>query len=65
MNVKGVFGKNAGSNFGIRATGPGAIGILSEVPALDFGGERRFRFGHNYLLICLLSARRIDVVAAH
>ena len=33
MIVKGVFGKSVGSNFGVRATGPGAIGILSEIPA--------------------------------
>jgi hypothetical protein len=65
MNVKGVFGKSVGSNFGVRSTSPGAIGILSEIPALDLGGERRFRFCHNCLLICLLSVGRIDVVGAH
>jgi hypothetical protein len=65
MIVKGVFGKSIGSNFGVRATSPGAIGILSEIPALDLGSERRFRFGHNCLLIRLLSVGRIDVVGAH
>jgi hypothetical protein len=60
-----VLGKSVGANFSVRATGPGAIGILSEIPALDLGGERRFRFGHNCLLICLLSVGRIDVVGAH
>jgi hypothetical protein len=40
MNVKGVFGKSVGANFGVRSTSPGAIGILSEIPALDLGGER-------------------------
>src|SRR6516225_4813717 len=68
-NVKGVLGKSAGSNFGVRATSPSTVGILSEIPALDPGGERRFRFGHNCLLICLLicllSVCRIDVVGAH
>jgi hypothetical protein len=64
-NVKGVLGKGAVSNFGVRGTSPGAIGILSEIPAIDLGGERRFRFGHNCLLICLLSLRRIDAVGAH
>jgi hypothetical protein len=42
MIVKGVFGKSVGSNFGVRATSPGAIGILSEIPALDLGSEGRF-----------------------
>jgi hypothetical protein len=65
MIVKGVFGKSVGSNFGVRATSPGAIGILSEIPALDLGSEGRFRFGHNCLLIRLLSVGRIDVVGAH
>ena len=65
MNVKGVFGKSVGSNFGVRATSPGTFGILSEIPALDLGGEGRFRFGHNCLLICLLSVGRIDVVGDH
>src|SRR5215471_6571669 len=65
MIVKGVFGKSVGSNFGVRATSPGAVGILSEIPALDLGSERRFRFGHNCLLIRLLSVGRIDVVGAH
>ena len=65
MIVKGVFGKSIGSNFGVRATSPGAIGILSEIPALDLGNERRFRFGHICLLIRLLSVGRIDVVGAH
>src|SRR5215471_2821185 len=64
MIVKGVFGKSVGSNFGVRATSPGAVGILSEIPALDLRGERRFRFGHSCLLICLLSVRRADVVGA-
>jgi len=65
MNVKGVFGKRVGSNFGVRATSPGAIGIFSEIHALNLGGERRFGFGHNCLLICLLSVRRVDAVGAH
>ena len=65
MNVEGVFGKSVGSNFGVRATSPGAVGILSEIPALDLRGERRFRFSHSCLLICLLSVRRADVVGAH
>jgi hypothetical protein len=64
-----VLGKSVGPNFGVRATSPGTVGILSEIPALDLGGERRFRFGHNCLLICLLicllSVGRIDVVGAH
>jgi hypothetical protein len=60
-----VLGKGAVSNFGARGTSPGAIGILSEILALDLGGERRFRFGHNCLLIYLLSVGRIDVVGAH
>ena len=60
MIVKGVFGKSIGSNFGVRATSPGAIGILSEIPALDLGSEGRF-----CLLIRLLSVGRIDVVGAH
>jgi hypothetical protein len=60
-----VFGKSVGSNFGVRATSPGAFGILSEIAALDLGSEGRFRFGHNRLLICLLSVGRIDVVGAH
>src|SRR5215467_15200958 len=64
MIVKGVFGKSIGSNFGVRATSPGAIGILSEIPALDLGSEGRFRFGHNCLLIRLLSVGRIDVSRA-
>ena len=64
-NVKGMLGKGAVSNFGVRATSPGAIGILSEIFALDLGGERRFRFAHDCLLICLLSVGRIDVVGAH
>jgi len=34
----------------VLCTSPGAIGILSEILALDLGGERRFRFGHNCLL---------------
>jgi hypothetical protein len=59
-----VLGKSVDSNFGVRATSPGTIGILSEIPALDLGGERRFRFG-NRLLICLLSVSSIDVVGAH
>ena len=50
-NVKGVLGKSVGSNFGVRAASPGTVDILSEIPALDLGGERRFRFVHNYLLI--------------
>jgi hypothetical protein len=50
-----VLGKGAASNFGVRGTSPGAIGILSEILALDLGGERRFRFGHN----CLLAAARL------
>jgi hypothetical protein len=49
----------------IRAASPGTIGILSEISALDLVGERRFRFGHNRLLICLLSVSSIDVVGAH
>ena len=65
MNVKGVCGKCVGSNFDVRATSPGAVGILSKISALDLGGERRFRFGDNCLLICLLSVGRIDVVDAH
>jgi hypothetical protein len=65
INVKGVFGKSVGSNFGVRATSPGAFGILSEIAALDLGSEGRFRSGHNRLLICLLSVGRIDVVGAH
>jgi hypothetical protein len=65
MNVKSVFGKSVRSYFSVRATSPGAIGILSEIPALDLAGERRFRFGHNCLLICLLSVDRFDVVGAH
>jgi hypothetical protein len=40
-NAKGVLGKCAVSNFGVRITSPGAIGILSEILALDLGGERR------------------------
>jgi hypothetical protein len=68
-NVKGVLGKRVGSNFGVRAASPSTIHILSEIPALDLGGERRFRFGHNCLLICLLicllSVGRIDAVGAH
>jgi hypothetical protein len=68
-----VLWESVGSNFGVRATSPGTVGILSEIPALDLGGERRFRFGHNCLLIflliclliCLLSVGRIDVVGAH
>jgi hypothetical protein len=60
-----VLGKSVDSNFGVRATSPGTIGILSVIPALDLVGERRFRFGHNRLLICLLSVGRIDVVGAH
>ena len=42
INVKGVFGKSVGSNFGVRATSPGAFGILSEIAALDLGSEGRF-----------------------
>jgi hypothetical protein len=49
-----VLGKSVDSNFGVRATSPGTIGILSEIPALDLGGERRFSFGHSCFLICLL-----------
>jgi hypothetical protein len=64
MNIKGVFGKSVGSNFGVRATSPGAVAILSEIPALDLGGERRFRLGHICLLIWLLSVGRINVVGA-
>jgi hypothetical protein len=54
MSVKGVFRKSVDSTFGVRTTSPGAIGILSEIPALDLGSEGRFRLGHNGLLICLL-----------
>jgi hypothetical protein len=64
-NVKGVFWKSVGANFRVRATSPGAIGVFAEISALDLGGKRRFRFGHNCLLICLLSVGRIDVVDAH
>jgi hypothetical protein len=60
-----VLGKSVGSNFGIRAASPGTVDILSEIPALDLGGERGFRFGYNCLLICLLSVGRIDGVGAH
>ena len=64
-----MLGKSVGSNLGVRAASPGTVNILSEIPALDLGGERGFRFGHNCLVICLLncllSVGRIDGIGAH
>jgi hypothetical protein len=62
LNVKGVFGKSGVSNFSVRATGPGAVVILFEISTLDLGREGHIRFGHDYLLTCLLSVGRIEAV---
>jgi hypothetical protein len=57
MSFKDVAGKSVGADLGVGTTRPAAIGIFSEISALDLGGECRFSFA----CFRLLSVCRIDV----